>query len=284
MQPFINLYTLLAAIAIVGLLALIIGVAMLARQITRPVQQLAVGARRVQQGDYSTQVEIHGKDEIAQLATSFNQMTRGLAAFQRYVPTQLVRTLIDKGIESVPQSRIATMLYTDIANFTNIAEQLEPQQLVELLNQYFSAVTTPINEYQGVITQYQGDAILAVFNLTGDDPDHASNALRAAISIQEILSTRRFGDDKLSLATRIGVNTGSVVAGSVGSAERMNYTVHGDSVNLAARLESLNKKYCTRVLTSEFTVELADKKIDRTRIGSVQIEGRRGAVTVYKIA
>jgi len=284
MQPFVNLYKILAGIAIVGLLALIIGVAALARQITRPVQQLAKGARRVQQGDYSAEVEIQGRDEIAQLATSFNQMTRGLAAFQRYVPTQLVRTLIDKGIESVPQSRVATMLYTDIANFTNIAEQLEPRQLVALLNQYFSAVTIPINEYQGVITQYQGDAILAVFNLTGDDPEHASNALRAAIAIQEILNTHRFGDDKLSLVTRIGVNSGSVVAGSVGSAERMNYTVHGDSVNLAARLESLNKKFGTQVLTSQFTIDLADQSIPRTRIGSVPIDGKRAEVTVYKVA
>ena len=283
MQPFIKLYRILSLIAVVGLIALIVGVAMLARQITHPVQQLAASTHRVQQGDYTARVDIHGHDEIAQLATAFNQMTQGLAAFQRYVPTQLVRTLIDKGIESVPQSRIATMVYTDIENFTGVAEKLEPQRLVELLNDYFTAVTVPINQYQGVITQYQGDAILVVFNLTGDDPDHASNAIRAAKEIQEILDRRRFGTDKLKLSTRIGINTGTVVAGSVGSAQRMNYTVHGDSVNLAARLETLNKQYGTRVLTSEFTIEVADPTIERTKIGSVQIEGKTEPVTVYKI-
>ena len=283
MQPFIKLYRILSLIAVVGLIALIVGVAMLARQITHPVQQLAASTHRVQQGDYTARVDIHGHDEIAQLATAFNQMTQGLAAFQRYVPTQLVRTLIDKGIESVPQSRIATMVYTDIENFTSVAEKLEPQRLVELLNDYFTAVTVPINQYQGVITQYQGDAILVVFNLTGDDPDHASNAIRAAKEIQEILDRRRFGTDQLKLSTRIGINTGTVVAGSVGSAQRMNYTVHGDSVNLAARLETLNKQYGTRVLTSEFTIEVADPTIERTKIGSVQIEGKTEPVTVFRI-
>lgn len=284
MRPFMALYRILSTIAVVGLLALILGVAVLARQITRPVQQLAAGVRLLQQGDYSTQVNVHGRDELAQLATAFNQMTRGLAAFQRYVPTQLVRTLIDKGIESVPQSRVATMIYTDIENFTGVAEQLEPQRLVQLLNDYFSAVTEPIKQYNGVITQYQGDAILAVFNLTGDDPEHASHAVSAALAIQSILARRRFGEQQLTLATRIGVNTGCVVAGSVGSTERMNYTVHGDPVNLAARLESLNKRYGSRVLTSESTVALLQQGFKPELIDRVTVDGKRAPVTVYKLA
>lgn len=234
-------------------------------------------------GDYEHRIVVKQADEVGHLADAFNQMTRGLAAFQRYVPIELVRTLIARGIESTPQARTATMLFTDIENFTAIGERLSPEILVTLLNEYFSVVTKPIEKYGGVITQYQGDAILAVFNIPTEDPDHAANAVRAALEIQALLAGRYFSGG-ISLPTRIGVNTGEVVAGSVGSKDRVNYTVHGDAVNLAARLEALNKGYGTRIIVSENTLKLTDDEFTAERLGEVEVHGKKSTVTIYKLA
>jgi adenylate cyclase len=221
--------------------------------------------------------------EIDALSSAMVRTTHGLAAFQRYLPTALVRTLLAEGIESKPQSRVATILFTDIAGFTAIAERMAPEAVVSLLNEYFSAVTKPIERHGGTITQYQGDAILAVFNVPSDDPNHASHAVRAALEIQDILRGRVFSSG-IHLSTRIGINTGRVVAGSVGSEDRVNYTVHGDDVNLAARLEGLNKKYGTSVLVSERTARLIGNEYHPQRVGEVSIRGKKTTVTVFKLA
>ncbi len=284
MEPFRQLYKVLLSIATAGLLVLITGAALIAHQVTHPVLQLAQNAREVQGGNYQVKLETNRQDEIGQLVQAFNQMTRGLHAFVRFVPIRLVRRLLEHGLDSDVQHRFSTIIYTDIAQFTALAEELSPSQVVATLNDYFSAVTAPIEKYHGTITQYQGDAILAVFNLFGDDPNHAENAVRAALDIQEILLARRFGDRQLALQTRIGINTGSVVAGAVGSSDRLNYTVHGDAVNLAARLESVNKRYGSQVIASESTFKLLGTEIDGERIDAVQVPGKREPMAVYRLA
>ena len=209
-------------------------------------------------------------------------MTRGLAALHRYLPVELVRTLIAKGIESRPETRVATIMFTDIENFTNLVEQLSPERIVSMLNAYFSAVTIPIEKYGGVITQFQGDAILAVFNVPTDDPDHAIHAVRAALEINQIVKAQKFSCIKLN--NRTGINTGEVVAGSVGSENRLNYTIHGDAVNLASRLEVLNKEYNTRVLASQATIDMIGDEVHHEQIGRIRIRGKQQLVEVYKLA
>ncbi len=282
LAPFRQLYRILAALAAVSLALSIVGVVIIARTITRPIRELAQGARKIEGGDYHHQITIAQRDEIGELADAFNRMTRGLAAFQRYVPTELVRTLISKGIESKPQARVATILFTDIEGFTSIGEKLSPDRLVTLLNEYFSVITKPIEKHKGVITQFQGDAILAVFNVPSDDPDHAANAVRAALEIQELLFDRVFSEG-IKLTTRIGINTGNVVAGSVGSEDRVNYTVHGDAVNLAARLEALNKEYGTRVILSGSTAELVGERFACDPMGEIVVRGKQTSVRVFRL-
>ena len=133
---------------------------------------------------------------------------------------------------------------------------MSPEALIALLNEYFSALMEPIERYGGVVHQFQGDAILATFNLPVTDPDHAANAVRTALAIQALVAARTFGEG-ISLPTRVGINTGHIVGGTVGSAGRLGFTVHGDDVNVAARLEQLNKRYGTRILVSQTTAELA---------------------------
>ncbi|MGW8270435.1 MAG: adenylate/guanylate cyclase domain-containing protein, partial [Burkholderiales bacterium] len=150
--------------------------------------------------------------------------------------------------------RVASVLFTDIEGFSTISEKLTPEQLVSMLNAYFAAVSEAIDRHSGVITQYQGDAMLITFNTIKDDPDHAANAVRTALAIQDATRNRRFGDG-LQLRTRCGINTGRIVAGAVGTPERLLYTVHGDEVNVAARLEQLNKSTGTTILATESTVQ-----------------------------
>jgi adenylate cyclase len=283
LAPFRRLYRILAVLTAVSLGLSIVGVVIIARTITQPIRKLAQSTRRIEAGDYQHQITITQRDEIGELADAFNRMTRGLAAFQRYVPTELVRTLIARGIESKPQARVATILFTDIEGFTSIGEELTPDRLVKLLNEYFSVITKPIEKYKGVVTQFQGDAILAVFNVPTDDPEHAANAVRAALEIQDLLADRIFSEG-IKLTTRIGINTGNVVAGSVGSEDRVNYTVHGDAVNLTARLEALNKEYGTRVILSKSTADLVRDQFRCERIGEIVVRGKQASVVVYSLA
>ena len=282
LTPFARLYRILVALTLFVLALSIVGAVLIARSVTRPVTTLVEGTRRIEQGDYQHQINVTQRDEIGQLADAFNQMSRGLAAFQRYLPVDLVRTLIARGIEAKPETRIATILFVDIEAFTHVAEQLSPEQTVAMLNEYFSAVTRPIDEHGGVITQFQGDAILAVFNVPTDDPRHGLHAARAALAIHEVVQRQSFAG--ITLGVRIGINTGVVVAGSVGSENRLNYTVHGDAVNLAARLETLNKDYDTRILVSQRTIDLIDDQIAHEHIGDLPIRGKQEPVTVYKLA
>lgn len=204
----------------------------------------------------------------------------------RFVPTEVVRRV--RSSEQPVQAgqgevREATILFTDIEGFTSISESMSPQQLIATLNEYFSVVVEPIERYAGVINQFQGDAILATFNLPEALRDHAANAVRAAIEIQAALKNRLFGDG-ITLSSRIGINSGTCVGGLVGTGDRLGYTVHGDNVNLAARLEQLNKEYGTRVLISESTCQLAGwTRFSFKRICEVRVRGRQTSTVVYTV-
>jgi len=282
LAPFERLQHVLALLTVLGLLVCIAGAVLIARSVTRPVRTLVHSTRKISAGDYGHVTAIDRVDEFGELALAFNQMTRALAAFQRYVPVELVRTLISQGMESKPELRTGTIVFVDIEGFTALAESTPPATLVTLLNEYFSAVSTPIEMMGGVITQFQGDAILAVFNIPTEDPDHATHAVRAACEIQRILHSQTFSNDTVMKA-RIGINTGDVVAGCVGSRNRVNYTVHGDAVNVAARLEALNKETGTRILLSQATAERLDRDIEVRHVDHIAVRGHRRPVSVYEV-
>lgn len=179
--------------------------------------------------------------------------------------------------------REATVLFTDIEGFTTISESMSPTELIATLNEYFSVVTEPIINHGGVINQFQGDAILATFNLPERLPGHAAQAVRAALAMQAALRDRRFGDG-LVLRSRVGINSGEIVGGLVGSGDRLGYTVHGDDVNLAARLEQLNKEYGTRIIVSQRTCELAGQSAFRFKqLGTTKVRGRETPVVIYTV-
>ena len=178
--------------------------------------------------------------------------------------------------------REATVLFTDIEAFSTFAEKVSPERLVALLNEYFEAISAVVERHGGVITQFQGDAMLITFNTVRDDPDHAAKAVRTAAEIQQLTRERLFGD-AVRMRTRCGINTGRIVAGAVGSAERLLYTVHGDEVNIAARLEQLNKKYGTYLLAAESTVRAAGGEFAFRPVDEITVRGRASATRVYTL-
>jgi adenylate cyclase len=203
------------------------------------------------------------------------------SVFGKYVPESIVDSIISGNGNIKPMQSMATILYTDIADFTRISESMDPQHVVEMLNRYFEAVIAVITRHGGIVNQLQGDAMLVTYNIPVADPLHADRALQTAIEIQQTVNRDKFAD--ITLQTRIGINSGKVFAGNVGTGERMNYTVHGDAVNLAARLERLNKEYDTRVLVSGSSVALLQAQFPLQAIGNVTIRGKSTPVEVYRL-
>lgn len=205
----------------------------------------------------------------------------------RFVPEEVAQKVIQSeegAITGKGEVSECTILFTDIEGFTAISETLTPEELIEALNRYFTLIAGPISQFGGVISQFQGDAVLATFNVPKPDSNHASNAVRAALEIQAVLDGVEFGEG-ISFNTRIGINTGSVVGGLVGSGDRVGYTVHGDNVNLTARLEQLNKDYGTRIIVSDSTLaEIPANMFEFRELGEVQVRGLNRPVRIYTVA
>jgi len=200
--------------------------------------------------------------------------------FGKYVPESVAKQIVASKGMLEPKLLKATILFTDIENFTATAESIPPKQVVQMLSEYFPAVIEPITRHGGVVNQFQGDAMLVTFNVPIEDPLHAENAVKAASEIQEVLKGQTFAG--VELRTRIGINTGDVIAGNVGAGDRINYTVYGDAVNVAARIEQLNKELGTLVLISESTVDLLRDKNVVESMGDVSIRGKKKTMRVFK--
>ena len=178
------------------------------------------------------------------------------------------------------EERTATVMFTDIEGFSTISEQLTPAELASTLNDYFGLLNAIVLEHGGVITHFQGDAMLVTFNAVSADSDHAGSALECAKSIVRSCEENTFGGGHV-LRTRCGINTGSVLLGVVGSKERMAFTVHGDDVTLAARLEQLNKEYGTYILFSDSTRTASQALVASRRVGTVTVRGRAAPTDVF---
>jgi adenylate cyclase len=197
----------------------------------------------------------------------------------RYVPEQVAEQLVDQG-RLAPQLREATILFADIEGFTSLSERLSTPRVIGLMNGFFGAAATVIEDQGGIVVNHVGDALIAAFNAPLPAQDHAARAVAAARALQLLVSDREFDGHRLHL--RIGVATGPVAAGTVGGATRQTYTVYGDTVNLAQRLERLNKELGTRSLISGATFEGARATCaDAVAVGSVQVRGRDGTVEVF---
>ena len=287
-----NEFERVVATVLVGIAVLVLSVALaawLGARTSRPLRALAAAARSIEH-EHLDQVPALSTSRIAELDDvnrSFNRMVAGLEEREviretlgRFVPTDIAKTLLTDGGELAPQQSEATVLFCDLEGFTALTESLGPAGIVELLNEYFESMVAILERHRGVVTQFQGDAILATFNVPVPDPAHAANALRAAAEMLSAVQRREFAGQRIG--TRIGINTGALVAGAVGARGRLSYTVHGDAVNLAARLEALNKELGTSILVSDATAAQVEG-FGLVPVGEVVVRGQTGRVEVYTL-
>ena len=287
----------LQAEILVDVSAALLGVAISAffigRSLLRPFGTLLRAMTEVAGGELDIQVPVTSNDEVGELTGQFNRMVAGPARAR--ADPRNVRPLCRRKRGRRPSCAArakarwparrgeATILFTDIAGFTTIAEYLAPHELVAVLNDYLETVLAPIRAHGGVVNTFIGDGLFASFNMPLACEGHAVAAVRAAIDIQRAVTSRTFGDQGVALDTRIGISTGSVIGGSVGAGQRLSYTLLGDTVNLAARLEELNKQYGTRILVSESTREACGEHFVFTGLGSVTVRGRSDAVAIFSV-
>lgn len=204
-----------------------------------------------------------------------------LQALEQFLPQPVAEALVAAGGRLEPIEAKATVLFCDIESFTALTDSIGPRRVYEFLNAYFEVVAGLIEAHRGVVTQFQGDAVLAVFNLPLPDRDHAANALRAALAIVRATETQAFA--RMQVRCRIGICTGRVIAGAVGSHGRLSYTVHGNPVNRAARMEKLNERYGTRILFCSKTAERCPE-IPVRRLEELVIRGYEEPVALYTVA
>ncbi len=226
--------------------------------------------------------------EIQMMTDALESMKSGLRAFKKYVPASLVRRLILTGQEAEigGSRRELTMLFSDIEGFTNGAENVPPEVLLPHVSEYFDALSAIIMENNGTIDKYIGDSVMAFWNAPVDDVNHAFNACKAALCCQNKLRelNRQWKvSGKMEMKTRIGIHSGPVAVGNIGSSERMNYTILGDNVNLASRLEGVNKVYGTGIIISEYTRNELNGFFLLRPLDKVAVKGRIDGVMIYEL-
>jgi class 3 adenylate cyclase len=232
-----------------------------------PVSALVRRMKAVAAGDFSCKTSVLYTDEFGQLKGHFNMMLDGLVerdhikdTFGRYVSMEIAEKIMKSGKVNLAGEEIqATVLFSDIRGFTPLSETLPPVELIRFLNEYFTYITKPIAENKGVINKFMGDAVMAFFSPVFGVEDHQGAALKAALGMREALKEFNAQGKYPSVSFGVGVHSGGLVAGNVGTVERLEYTVLGDTVNVASRIESQTKTADTQILLSEATVLGLDK-------------------------
>ncbi|MET4022785.1 adenylate/guanylate cyclase domain-containing protein [Bradyrhizobium sp. RT10b] len=291
--------------AIVTLLAAIVGLIfanLVSGGIIRSIRQLLEGTRAVEAGQLDQSIDVKATDEIGQLAAAFNRMVVQLRnnqrikeTFGKYIDPRVVEGLIDRPnlTAAEGQRRVMTVLFCDLKGFTSLSEGMTPQGLVKVMNRYLSVMSEPIRNNRGIIDKYIGDGIMAYWGPPFvDEADHARLACLAALEmieridklreeIPELLGVRATPMEKCDL--RIGIATGEALVGSIGSDVMMSYTVMGDVVNLASRLEGANKVYGTRNLVSERTIAAVGTSLEVREIDRIVVAGQTRFEAVFEI-
>jgi adenylate cyclase len=276
------------AVAVAALCVGLLLTMILARRISVPLTRLAGEMEEV--GNFKLSVRPPMNTifkEVASMDESLLHMKGSLRSFSYYVPRDLVRAMLESGQEATlqGQTRAMTVYFSDIAGMTSMAETMAPDQLVQLLSRYFDEMTALIAAQEGTVDKFIGDAIMAFWGAPVPTADHPARACETALRSQRKLAELRAAPDVPGLANiraRIGIASGDVLVGNVGSHDRFNYTVMGDTVNLASRLEGLNKVYGTEILINDFGHHAAREHIVARPVGLVQVKGKRQCVEIWE--
>lgn len=291
LRPYQRLQIIITVLFAAALVLAIVIARTFSRRVTRPVLRLAKGAHMIEQGDYNQCVPVEQHDEIGELASAFNTMAKGLAErdqvrglLGKVVSPAIAEKLLSTSIELGGEECEVTVLFSDVRNFTTLCEDREPQEILSLLNMYLTEASAVVEQNGGVVDKYIGDAMMALFGAPLRHEDDATRAVRTAVQMCNVLEElnglfARQGLPEIGIG--VGINTAVVVAGNMGSRTRMNYTVIGDGVNLASRLEGLTKKYGVPVIVSEATRRAA-REFEYLELDRVRVKGKHEPVTIYQ--
>jgi adenylate cyclase len=287
-----NLLYAFGVLAVAAALSVTFG-SRLAGVMSRALRLVNDALLRVEKLDYVHVEPVHTGDELEALASGFNRMVDGLkerdklrSTFGKYMTASVMEHLLAGKVALGGESLKVTILFTDIRSFATISERMDPQQLVGLLNEYFTEMVAIVMQEDGVVDKYIGDAIMAVFGAPVPNPQDAVHAVRAAVRMRgalESLNLRLVERGIPALRTGIGIHTGEVVAGNIGSEKRMEYTVIGDPVNVASRLETSTKDLGVDVLISQDTFELTKDIIETRPVREILVKGRAQSVMTYEV-
>jgi adenylate cyclase len=279
----------------IGLLFIVFGALLgmrVARDVSEPVRRLAAHTEVIARPDYKTKIHLDRRDELGQLALALNRMSDRLAE------AELDRDLVNKGLSPQVAAemrrhgelggalREVTILFADLRGFTTLSERLPPEQLLRLLNRCFERLVPEIEGRGGIVDKFVGDEIMALFGTPQPQPDSADQALRAALGMRQALAALNVelaAGGQPAIACGIGLNTARVIAGNIGTAARLNYTVIGDGVNLAKRIESATRDLGADVLASESTLRAAHDRYVTRDLGEITVKGRVAAVRVFAL-
>ena len=280
-------------ITVVMILGGIGGAVGLAIVLTKPILKLAQGTKAIAAGSFDITLPIASRDEIGDLTESFNDMAKNLRekekikrAFSSYVARQVVDEILKHPDEITfsGERRDVTVIFCDMRGFTPLTERLPPEEVVAALNEFYSLMIDLTIKNDGTINKFLGDAVMAIFGAPTPYPDHCLRAIKTALAMQAgvaELSARRVAEGKDAITIGIGISAGEAVAGTVGTENQMEYTVIGDKVNLAARLESNAKP--GQILVSESTYKQVAERVTARSLGVMNVKGKEEQVTVFEI-
>lgn len=270
---------------------------LLSRLVLKPVYVLRNAMQRVKEGKLGEQVTLQTGGEIGEMAETFNKMSVEIAittsTFEKFVPRQFLERIAKDGIDSIKRGMVTndyiTILFSDIRSFTTLSEMMHPGEVFEFLNSYLSRMNAPIVKYNGYVDKFIGDAIMALFDQqSGTNYQEALSAVQAAIEMQNeltIYNQHRCANGYMSVSTGIGIHSGQVIIGTLGSENRMDSTAIGDAVNLAARLESLTKYYNCHIIVSSATFKLLKNEYPLLwrELDYVVVKGKKEPVSIFEI-
>lgn len=287
-----NLGIALAIVLGAGVVTIALGIRS-ARVMSGALRRVSNALVRLKQQEYVKVDAVRTGDELEELAIGFNTMVDGLqerdklkSTFGKYMTEAIVEHLMAGKVQLGGETLTATILFSDIRSFTSISEKMDAKQLVALLNEYFTEMVDVVIDEGGVVDKYIGDAIMAVFGAPIPKPESAVHAVRAAVRMRQALvalNESLVARGMQRIETGIGIHTGEVVAGNIGSEKRMEYTVIGDTVNLASRLESSTKELGAPVLISQDTYDLVKDYFEVRPVKEITVKGREQQVMTYEV-
>ncbi len=278
-------------IILVALVLSIIASSLLVNFMVRPIGYLVKGVRAIGEGNYDVEIKLKTSDELGLLTSIFNDTAKSLkekellkGAFSTYVSSEVMNEVLkDPKKMALGGKRIkATMLFTDIRGFTSMSETLQPEQVVAVINEYLTVQTDKVLKWKGVLDKFVGDCVMAVYGVPVPKDDDAYRAVRTAMDIRDSidkLNVIREKTKQICVKIGLGVNTGDVVSGNMGSPQKMDYTVIGDNVNLAARLEANAPGGV--IFVSESSYDETKDKINYKELESIKVKGKKDPIRIF---